>query len=335
METQLNQAKDLLETIDFQTLQKSDPYEQKIEQIKTQLSHTQHFTKAGIKLYEMFATTELGSAVLGAASVTTSGNTLKAFFNADLPGSFVFATNHMMKLYGKDLNWVIASFYPKEPNAKQDFLNDQFGILEKNPTRALVGSIHTNKGSFWSDGDLTRPGTPLRLAILARSKLGLIDFYTADGGFGVSGKENLQEKLSLDLIRGEIETGFYSLRNGGVFLLKIFTFFTPDMLQYLEVIKRSFDRFYIVKPSTSAPMNSEHYVLGIGFQKEVSLAHPKNVPSPFPTELLSVSPEILESQETFARRQIHELTNFASGIGQSIPTFDAGMVQLLDPSKRI
>ena len=333
MEAQLNKAKDVLESVDFQALQKSDPYEKKIGQIKSQLDHAQNFTKAGIKLYEMFTTTELGTALLQIQG------TVKAFFNADLPGSFVFATNHLLRLYGKDLDWVIASFYPKDTlspqGTKADFLSDQFGILAGNPERALIGSINTNKGSFWSDGDLTRKGTPLRLAILARSKLGPVDFYTADGGFGVGGRENLQERLSLDLIRGEIETGFYSLKNGGIFLLKIFTFFTPEMLQYLELIKRSFDRFYIVKPSTSAPMNSEHYILGIGFKKEASLADLKNLPSIFPTETLEISPEILQWQEAYAQRQIYELTNFVEGIGQSVPTFDPNMVQKLDQSKRI
>lgn len=326
MEADLNRAKDLLETVDFEALRRSDSYERKIDEIKRQVSHAQNFTKAGIKLYEMFVTTELGPALLERANPT-----LKAFFNADFPGSFVFATNHLLKLYEKELDWVIASYYPKSQQG--DFLSDQFGLMAGNPDRSLVGSITTNKGSFWSDGDLTLPGTPLRLAILARSKLGPVDFYTADGGFGVTGNENRQEELSLKLIRGEIETGFYSLRNGGVFLLKIFTFFSPEMLQYLELIKRSFDRFSIIKPSTSAPMNSEHYVLGIGFRKEVSLSNPKAVR--FPTETLEISEEILQYQKEFAQKQIHELTNFVHGLGQSIPTFDPLVVHKLDSSKRL
>ncbi len=332
MEFELNKAKDLLETIDFQSFQKSDPYEQRINQLKSGLAHAQHFTKAGMKLYEMFATTELGSTLLALADA--NGGILRAFFNADLPGSFVFATNHLLKLYGKELDWVISSYYPRPELAQDsDFLGDQFGILAGNTDRALVGSLHTSKGEFWSDGDLTRAGTPLRLAILARSKLGLIDFYTADGGFGVEGKENLQEQLSLKLIKGEIETGFYSLRNGGVFLLKIFTFFTPEMLQYLELIKQSFDKFAIIKPTTSAPMNSEHYIMGIGFKREVSLARPKEVS--FPNEPLTISPQIMEAQETFTKRQIQELNNFVQGLGQTVPSFDSAMVYKLDPAKRI
>jgi len=240
-----------------------------------------------------------------------------------LPGAFVFATNHFLKTYGKDLQFVVSSYYPKSQQG--DFLGDQFGLLENNPDKALVGLIHTTRGDFWSDGDLTNPKVPRILAQLARAKLGQVDLYTADGGFGVEKRENLQERLSLPLIRGEIQTGFLALRPGGALLLKIFTYFTPEMLRYLEIIKRSFRSFDIVKPSTSAPMNSELYVIGIDYlgNGDVDMT------------VDSISPDIIEKRTQFVQSQIRELRSFVSGEGQTIPTFSPDWVAPISSDKQI
>ena len=268
---QLNAAKDLLSRPDFEALKNADPFEKRIRDIRKELtskSGAQNLTKAGLKMLDILQQTPLGAYLLSLSKV-------RALFNAELPGSFLFTTNHFLRSQGKELDWVLASYLPRpssEGKAEGGPLEDIFGLIPANPTRLLVGELKTTKGTFWSTGDLTNPKVPAILAQLA----GPVDLYTADGGFDVSGQENRQEELSLPLIRGEIETGFRVLKLGGAFVLKIFTFFTPQMLAYLLLLMRSFDRFLIYKPPTSTPLNSESYFVGLQFRGGPALLNQLN-----------------------------------------------------------
>ena len=318
LEVELNKAKDQLETVQFESLRKSDPYEQQIESLKRQLNFGQHVTKAWLKMYEILLITPLGRYLISLPSP------IRGFFNAELPGAFLFATNHFLKSNKQGLEFVVSSFYPQ--NQQGDFIGDQFGLLKKYPERSLVGRVKTTQGVFWSNGDLTNPAVPPILVQLARAKLGSIDLYTADGGFDVVGRENLQEKLSIPLIRGEIETGFRALRVGGAFVLKIFTFFTLEMEGFLEAIKHSFDYFELFKPTTSAPMNSELYVIAIGYH-----GNGTSVTS----QMTVLSPQLQAERTKYTKKQIEELEKFVSGKGQTVSRFDVNWVTPINPGQRI
>lgn len=257
LETELNRAKDRLKTPEFARLRRTSPYEGSVRRELRRVEKTtsaQNLTKAGMKMFEILLFTELGRWLLAQRRP-------KIFLNAELPGSFLFAINQFMK--GREFTWVIASYLPRG-DATSSHLDDTFGLLAANPGRSLVGEIRTNRGVFWSDGDLTSPKVPRVLAQLA----GKVDLYTADGGFDVSGQENLQEQLTAPLVRGEIETALLSLKPGGAMVLKLFTFYTPEVLSYLLLLMRTFDSFELFKPSTSSPMNSEVYFVGVGFRPE-------------------------------------------------------------------
>lgn len=252
---QLNAAKDSLNIPQFERLKKAQTYEEQIRQLRRQTirnANAQHVTRAWLKMYEMLTQTPLGESL--------PANT-KAFFNAELPGGFVFATNHYLKTHGKNLSWLIASFQPR--TAQEKYIGDIFGIMQANPDKTLSGRISTNRGVFWSTGDLTDKLMTQILAQLAGP--GTIDLYTADGGFDVTGRENLQETLSLPLIQGEINTGMQVLKVGGNMVLKIFTFFTPEMWANLVRLMRAFNNYTLYKPTTSNPLNSEVYFIGLNF----------------------------------------------------------------------
>lgn len=258
-ENELNVVKEMLNRPDFLKLKRSDSWENGIRFQRNRITNNyggQNVTKAWLKMYEILIKTMVGPYLL------QLGNNINCFFNAELPGGFIFAVNHFLRTNNKSFDWVIASYLPMTGTG---FLEDDFHLLSEHPDHALVGRILTNQGAFWSNGDLTNPKIPAILATLATSRLSPIHLYTADGGFDVQGRESQQEILSLPLIRGEVECGLRALSIRGVMIIKIFTFFTPQMWTMLVFLTRLFDNYDIYKPQTSGPLNSESYFIGIGY----------------------------------------------------------------------
>lgn len=314
METQLNNTKDLLNRPDFNTLKRNDPGEQEIRQVRnfiTKEKGGEYVTRAWLKMMEMLINTQLGQYILNQPEIN-------AFFNAEFPGAFIYAVHHFAQQHNRKFRWVIASYLPRS-KLGQDFLEDHYRLLEKYPSNSLVGEIKTNKGVFWSDGDLTQPRMPAILAQLAKSKLGRINLYTADGGFDVGGRENLQEELSLPLIRGEIETGLLSLSEGGCFVLKIFTFFTPQMRSLLVLLMRLFHQFDIFKPQTSGRLNSESYVIGLGFKgiSQEQIVQLRQDPQHAETRYAIITPAeeefLINKMNGLVENQIIEINSFLTG----------------------
>lgn len=262
LEARLNQAKDSLDVDNFNVLKDNDSWERAIVNMRTNITEQYNgegVTKAWLKMYEMLNLPDVAQHLIRPQ--------INCFFNAELPGGFVFATNHWISKFAGDseFKWFISSFYPQNPDGK-DFLGDTFGLIENNSNNSLVGPIGTNMGKFWSGGDLTNPKVPEALSTLANSVMGGVDLYTSDGGFDVTGRENSQERLSVKLILGEVETGLRSLNQGGVFILKLFTFFSPEMRTLLLLLYDLFETPHLYKPFTSGPLNSEIYFIGIGFK---------------------------------------------------------------------
>ncbi|CAN5690261.1 hypothetical protein BH23THE1_BH23THE1_32630 [soil metagenome] len=316
----LTRAKDSLARPDFGSLKRNDPWEKAIRLYRRQIiekSGGQNVTKAWLKMYEILTLTPVGSALL------QMGNQVNAFFNAELPGGFIYAANHFLKTNGRLFDWVIASYLPQVTHGK-NFLPDEFDIISKYPKRTLVGSILTNRGNFWSDGDLTNPKMPAILATLARSRLNPIHLYTADGGFDVEGQENIQEELSLPLIRGEVECGLRSINPGGIMIIKIFTFFTPQMWTLLVFLMRAFQNYDIFKPKTSGPLNSESYFIGIGYRGlnnedlAVIMKDPRDNETRYAIPSKSENDFLIDKITSFTDRQINNIERFLGKNGPKL-----------------
>jgi len=82
-----------------------------------------------------------------------------------------------------------------------------------------------------------------------------------DGGFSVEGEENLQEIHMKQLVLCQFLAGLMNIRQGGIFVCKLFDCFTPFTVGLLYCLYRSFADFAIIKPVTSRPANSERYVV--------------------------------------------------------------------------
>eukprot|EP00962_Isochrysis_galbana_P006588 scaffold1760_cov109-Isochrysis_galbana.AAC.9 len=83
----------------------------------------------------------------------------------------------------------------------------------------------------------------------------------ADGGFDVSGKENIQELMNKQLLLGQFAAAAGTLREGGHFVCKAFDLFTPFSAGLLYLMAAHFTAVAIYKPAQSRPANSERYVL--------------------------------------------------------------------------
>ncbi len=64
-----------------------------------------------------------------------------------------------------------------------------------------------------------------------------VHFVTADGGFSVEGKENIQEILSKQLYLCQCLCALLILRKGGHFLVKVFDLFTEFSADLLHIMR--------------------------------------------------------------------------------------------------
>eukprot|EP00941_MAST-03F_sp_MAST-3F-sp1_P002501 g2501.t1 len=96
-----------------------------------------------------------------------------------------------------------------------------------------------------------------------------LDTVIADGGFGVEGRENLQEKLSRQILLCQLSLGMSILRPGGRLICKTFDNFLPFTVGCLYILYRCFEKVCIFKPVTSRPANSERYFVCEGLRSDV------------------------------------------------------------------
>jgi hypothetical protein len=61
--------------------------------------------------------------------------------------------------------------------------------------------------------------------------------------------------------------GLETLRPGGSFVTKQYTLYEENTKNLVEIYAEFFDEFYLVKPVTSRPYNSESYFVGLGFKR--------------------------------------------------------------------
>lgn len=110
------------------------------------------------------------------------------------------------------------------------------------------------------DGDMTNPENIRRMAGVE------YDLVTGDGGFSVDFDPNNQEQYSFRLIVGEFLGALALQSEGGNFVCKLFDTVTKPTVQLLVIMKRCYNRVYLVKPRTSRYTNSEKYIVCLGLK---------------------------------------------------------------------
>ena len=139
--------------------------------------------------------------------------------------------------------------------------------LEKFHHRAAPELFHAYYGPK-NDGDLYQSNNIRKLRELVRrqTKGAMLHVMMADGGFDVSGLENIQEVMNKQLLLSQFAAALATLRVGGHFVCKCFDLFTPFTAGLLYLLHTAFDKVCIYKPAQSRPANSERYVVCRGMR---------------------------------------------------------------------
>lgn len=181
------------------------------------------------------------------------------FANCELPGSFVLAYNHYVQT--RDLKgpptWLASSIVSDDKT--QGYLVDQYGLWRAYPDRWFMDG--------GNNGDTTVSANIRDFRSKLQSRAGrLADLYTSDAGIDVSKNYNLQEQLEAKIHLGQTVAGLATLAEGGSMVVKTFTYFEPFSVGLIRILAGVFREFYICKPVTSRPANSEVYFVGLGYR---------------------------------------------------------------------
>lgn len=211
-------------------------------------------TNAWLKMYElmMFCDDHLFPS-------KKSNKNITAFHNAELPGAFISAVNHYLsnKYPKTKYKWAASSYWPDENNTA---LEDMY-------------CMHKNYKKNWlmapgdkTNGDMMRKESILYIVGQLRKRFPKgVNLYTSDAGMDIGGDYDNQEEVTMALNFGQIICGLMCLAKGGCFITKQYTFYCDFNRTMIAFLAGLFDEFYIAKPHTSRPVNSEIYLVGKGY----------------------------------------------------------------------
>jgi hypothetical protein len=93
-----------------------------------------------------------------------------------------------------------------------------------------------------------------------------VDLVTADGA--VEMNHGRIEEEHLPLARAQTRIALQCLRQGGIFILKVFECLHPHTRNFISQLTRHFDFVSLIKPTSSRRTNSERYLVCRGFTGE-------------------------------------------------------------------
>lgn len=165
-----------------------------------------------------------------------------------------------------------------------------------------------------------------------RRASGQVSIFTADGGFDFTSNYLAQESSIFPLLLASIYCGFSVLAPNGIFVLKVFDFYSPATLELLSYLCASFNRWTIYKPASSRPCNSEQYFIGQGFRgiNEEGLAMLDRLIEfgKMPKQLFSdatINSDLLTQQSLMLNKQLsflHQSQQLAAFWNTTAPTGD-------------
>lgn len=221
----------------------------------------QNVTNAWTKFYELYA---LIGDIIGQQFITKSAGGLRIFCNAELPGASICALNHYMKSHRIKYAWKASSFMPDNTGTQ---LGDQYGLWKGNPSNWLIHDANEY------NGDMTNLVMIKKCAEKCLSEFPAgVNIYTHDAGIDVTRdfgpwKAYIdQERANMKLHLGCALAGLMTMGKGARFIAKQYTCFEGTSRFLIDKYATLFDKFYLIKPMTSRPYNSEIYLVGIGYK---------------------------------------------------------------------
>lgn len=220
----------------------------------------QNVTNAWTKFYELYT---LVSDIINIPVIPQTTSGLRIFCNAELPGASICALNHYMKSHRIRYAWKASSFMPDNTGTQ---LGDQYGLLRGNPENWLIHDANE------FNGDMTDLNMIKKCAEKCLSAFPLgVNVYTHDAGIDVTRdfgpwKAYIdQERANMKLHLGCALAGLMTMSAGATFIAKQYTCFEGTSRFLIDKYATLFDKFYLIKPMTSRPYNSEIYLVGIGY----------------------------------------------------------------------
>lgn len=227
----------------------------------------QNVTNAWLKCYEILASVQVEKNLLIMDYLLKNKKgKIKTFHNAELPGSFILATNHYLKSKHPNIeyDWYASSLIKNNINDKSTsstILKDTFQIYKRNKNRWYFSwQFSENEEEIGDVKDLIFQKN------VKNYFKNSVDLYTSDLGFDVSSDYNGQEKLHAHTNLGQIISGLLTLRKGGVMITKQYMFYETFTINLFYLLTFLFDKLLLKKPYTSRSGNSEIYLIGIGFR---------------------------------------------------------------------
>lgn len=235
-----------------------------------------HVTNAWMKYWELYSHYNIIP-----TNTDMPAHTYTAFFNAELPGAALCAFNHYMKTMRRDIpfDWRASSLVPVGGVNDIEALGDIYGLARNNRDKwimdtSLLAESGTTPSGYINNGDATNIDNLYDFAakLGPDSEIGGVDLYSHDAGIDVSTDGagglgfNQQELANAKIHFGCALAGFMTMRPGATFIAKQYTFFETFTWNLILIYANLFEEFYICKPLTSRPYNSEIYLIGIGYR---------------------------------------------------------------------
>ncbi len=245
LELELSNTKKLIDDVikdkSYINISRKMDYFSMIKYDWSRIYRAQNLTNAWLKFYEMINYYKL-----------IDDSTFLVFDNAAFPGSSILATHHYINTMTniKNYKWIGSSLLKKGIA-----LDDSYDLYKNYKDNWLMNNKY--------NGDITDE----KVLLYYKSKLKhKVDLYISDLGFDVSEDYNNQENIHSFYNLGQILLGLITLKEGGNFVTKQYTFFSYFSIFIITFLTSLFNEFYISKPSTSKPQNSEIYLVGKRFK---------------------------------------------------------------------
>lgn len=203
---------------------------------------------------------------------TTKNKELYSFHVAEAPGAFLVALNHFLKTKfsnEKDFSldkwhWFAESYKILESTVftGKYYLWDTYGLIKAYPKNWIFGVL--------GDGDITSSDNIRSFKHKIQTNFERLDLYTSDVKF-VPLVLDYDEEESQNMVVhiGHTLCLLETLSKGGNAILKTFTYFESFSISLLLLLQYCFEELYVTKPNASRKFNSETYIVGLSYKKNL------------------------------------------------------------------
>lgn len=191
---------------------------------------------------------------------------VRVYHVAEFPGSILLSIVRYFEQHGIVDDWRASSYYRvmaaahgSSGGARDESLNDSYRLFADHRDRWLMDGVI-------NCGDMTR-ATDVAAHLAYYEKHGRALVFTSDLAIGGDTEYNNQEELNAVAHMGAMicALGGLAATPESIMILKYFSLASPLSVSLVALMAAKFSALYLVKPASSRPLNSEVYVVGVGY----------------------------------------------------------------------